>query len=137
MRCEFVAKLKISPYLFKFGFKVFRSFLRRKRVPTLYVSDHKQRSYWEFQETICRGLPSYTNRTSELWMTSALLPSAFGLVQQCHRVIHIHSGVIILTAAQKGIKKLYNYMPLNTSHTEHDSILCIQFVLCIDYQLMK
>ena len=34
----------------------------------------------------------------------ALLPSAFGLVQQCHRVIHSTSGVIVLTDAQKGMK---------------------------------
>ena len=29
----------------QFGLKMFRSFELRKRVPTLYVSDHKQRSY--------------------------------------------------------------------------------------------
>ena len=28
---------------------MFRSFYLRKRVPTLYVSDHKQRSNWEFK----------------------------------------------------------------------------------------
>ena len=45
-RCGFVAKQKISPNLLNFGIKMFHSFLLRKRVPTLYVSDHKQRSYW-------------------------------------------------------------------------------------------
>ena len=44
---------------------------------------------------------------SVLWMTDALLPSAFGLVQQCHRAIHSTSGVIVLTVVQKGVKKLY------------------------------
>ena len=44
MTC-FVAKQKISPNLLNFGLKMFRLFLLRKRVPTFYVSDHKQRSY--------------------------------------------------------------------------------------------
>ena len=54
MRCGFVAKQKILPYLFNFGFKV----LLRTQVTTLYVSDHKQQSYWEFKEPNRHGLSS-------------------------------------------------------------------------------
>ena len=34
-------KQKISPNLLNFGLRMIRSFQLRKRVPTLYVSDHK------------------------------------------------------------------------------------------------
>ena len=47
--CVFVTKRKISPNLLNFGLNMFRSFQLRKRVPTLYVSDHKQRSYWSLK----------------------------------------------------------------------------------------
>ena len=39
----------ISPSPLKFGLNVFLSSQLRKRVPTLYVSNHKQRSYLEFK----------------------------------------------------------------------------------------
>ena len=45
-RCSFVAKQKISPNLLIFGLKMFRRLYLRKQVPTLYVSEHKQQSYW-------------------------------------------------------------------------------------------
>ena len=48
-RCGVVAKQKISPNLLSFGPKMFRSFLPRKRVPTPYVFDHKQCSYWSLK----------------------------------------------------------------------------------------
>ena len=46
---RFVAKQKISPNLLNFGLKMFRSFSLRKRIPTLYVSDHKRWSYWRLK----------------------------------------------------------------------------------------
>ena len=39
---------KFRPNPLKFGLNVFLSSSLRKRVPTLNVSDHKQRSYLEF-----------------------------------------------------------------------------------------
>ena len=53
--CGFVAKQNISPNLLRFGLKIFCSFLLRKRVHTLYVSDHKQQSCWTLK------LPSHAS----------------------------------------------------------------------------
>ena len=45
----FCCKIEHSPNRLRFGLNVFFSSLLRKRVPTINVSDHKQRSYWEWK----------------------------------------------------------------------------------------
>ena len=60
-RCGFVAKQKISPNLLYFGLKMLRSFWLRKRVPILYVSDHKQRSFWSSKLPNHASLPLLHN----------------------------------------------------------------------------